>query len=277
MSADLGIPVPTIRSWERRYDFPSPPRTDGHHRRYTRVEVAQLRAVRDRIVRGDRTRTAIDAVRELDLEAPSPLQGAVNAFVDAANAIDIPTIDRGLREHEAAIGGVRTTTELALPAMRAIGTHWRAGELDVAAEHAATSAVRRWLAHLLDGAPPSTRPLVVLACAHGERHTLGLEAFSSLLALRGFATRMLGADTPEEAVLAAVRTTRARAVIIAAHRTTARRAAIRTLQAVDGSREVHVLYAGDAFATTRARHAVPGRYLGEDLMTAVAIVEAAIG
>ena len=30
----LGVPVPTIRSWERRYDFPAPPRTDGLHRRY---------------------------------------------------------------------------------------------------------------------------------------------------------------------------------------------------------------------------------------------------
>ena len=33
VSALLGIPVPTIRSWERRYGFPTPSRTRGRHRR----------------------------------------------------------------------------------------------------------------------------------------------------------------------------------------------------------------------------------------------------
>jgi methanogenic corrinoid protein MtbC1 len=236
----------------------------------------QLRAVRDRIVRGDRAGAAIAAVRELHLDAPSPLGDAVDTFVAAANAIDIPAIDGLLREHEAAIG-IRAVTELALPAMRAIGSRWRAGELDVAAEHAATSAVRRWFSHLQQGAPPATRPLVVLACAPGEHHTLGLEAFASLLAFRGFATRPLGADTPDAAVLSATHTTGARAVVVAAHRATARRAAVRTLEAVEALRDVRVLYAGNAFATARARDGVPGRYLGDDLVEATAIVEAAIG
>ena len=50
----LGVPVPTIRSWERRYEFPAPPRTDGLHRRYGDVEFEQLRALRDLVTKGHR-------------------------------------------------------------------------------------------------------------------------------------------------------------------------------------------------------------------------------
>ncbi|HEX6131851.1 MAG TPA: MerR family DNA-binding transcriptional regulator, partial [Actinomycetota bacterium] len=34
----LDIPIPTIRSWERRYGFPTPARTGGRHRRYGPAE-----------------------------------------------------------------------------------------------------------------------------------------------------------------------------------------------------------------------------------------------
>ena len=46
-----GVPAPTLRSWEARYDFPRPVRLPGGHRRYVAqdvadvVEVARLRAL----------------------------------------------------------------------------------------------------------------------------------------------------------------------------------------------------------------------------------------
>ncbi|HEX8099799.1 MAG TPA: MerR family transcriptional regulator [Actinomycetota bacterium] len=54
VSALLGIPVPTLRSWERRYGAPRPARTEGGHRRYTEAEVEQLRRIRDGINPGGR-------------------------------------------------------------------------------------------------------------------------------------------------------------------------------------------------------------------------------
>src|SRR5918995_7070757 len=63
----LGVPVPTIRSWERRYDFPAPPRTDGLHRRYGDVELEQLRALRDLVTKGHSTRDAVALVRRTRL------------------------------------------------------------------------------------------------------------------------------------------------------------------------------------------------------------------
>ena len=65
VSSLLSIPVPTIRSWERRYGFPVPARTDGRHRRYSTDEIDQLRDLRDEITRGRAARDAVEVVRGL--------------------------------------------------------------------------------------------------------------------------------------------------------------------------------------------------------------------
>src|SRR5829696_332381 len=58
VSRMLGIPIPTIRTWERRYGVPTPARTAGGHRRYSHADALELRAMRDEIGRG---RDAADA------------------------------------------------------------------------------------------------------------------------------------------------------------------------------------------------------------------------
>ena len=52
VAASIGVPAPTIRSWERRYGWPEPTRTQGGHRRYSQAEVRGLQAIRDEIARG---------------------------------------------------------------------------------------------------------------------------------------------------------------------------------------------------------------------------------
>ncbi len=39
----LGVSPNTLRSWERRYGFPTPKRTVGNHRNYELVELQTLR------------------------------------------------------------------------------------------------------------------------------------------------------------------------------------------------------------------------------------------
>ena len=50
----LEVPAPTLRSWERRYGVPLAGRSSGGHRRYARVQLDQLRRMRDLIARGRR-------------------------------------------------------------------------------------------------------------------------------------------------------------------------------------------------------------------------------
>ncbi|MBA2725112.1 MAG: MerR family transcriptional regulator [Actinobacteria bacterium] len=45
VSAVLGVSVPTLRSWERRYGWPRPTRTTGGHRRYSLQELDDLKRI----------------------------------------------------------------------------------------------------------------------------------------------------------------------------------------------------------------------------------------
>lgn len=48
----LGVAASTLRTWDRRYDLGPSERTDGQHRRYSRVDVARLALVRQLTLRG---------------------------------------------------------------------------------------------------------------------------------------------------------------------------------------------------------------------------------
>ncbi|WP_308258908.1 response regulator [Pseudonocardia sp. H11422] len=48
----LGIPVPTLRTWQDRYDVVIPQRSPGGHRLYSRQQLEQLRFLRDRVSAG---------------------------------------------------------------------------------------------------------------------------------------------------------------------------------------------------------------------------------
>src|SRR4029077_15991511 len=65
VSRQLGVPMPTLRSWELRYGIPPTDRTFGKHRRYSPTELHTLRLMRDETARGTRASLAADAVREL--------------------------------------------------------------------------------------------------------------------------------------------------------------------------------------------------------------------
>jgi hypothetical protein len=108
----------------------------------------------------------------------------------------------------------------------------------------------------------------VLACCAGEHHTIGLEAFSVVLHRRGLATLVLGGDVPTASIATAAGASRIRVAVVVAHRTTARRAAIGALEAIELLPGVTPAYAGNAFASARARVGVPGVYLGEDVVAA---------
>lgn len=45
VSSMLGVSVPTLRSWERRYGWPCPDRTTGGHRRYSAEQLEDLKRI----------------------------------------------------------------------------------------------------------------------------------------------------------------------------------------------------------------------------------------
>ncbi|CAN5659461.1 cobalamin-dependent protein [soil metagenome] len=273
VSSLLGIPVPTVRSWERRYGFPVPSRTRGKHRRYSIEEVDQLRMMRDEITRGHAASEAVDIVRRYSMGG-RPRTELLDRFLEASMQLDPVKLRETLMIGTESIGVEETMRDVALPAMREMGSRWKAGVCDTAHEHLATEAVRVWLARQSAMAPAPFRPFpLVLACGPKDLHTIGLEAFGVVLARRGWSIRTLGPLTPVSSLVAAVRAAEARAAVVTCQRGVTRRPAVEAIVAVDALPGVEAFFAGAAFGPLPARKDVPGTYLGEDLVEAAQILE----
>jgi len=274
VSSLLGIPVPTIRSWERRYGFPVPSRTQGKHRRYSMEDVDQLRKLRDEITRGHSAREAVELVQR-QASGGGPRHELLDRFLQGAMRLDPAVLREVLTESAESIGVEATIHDVALPAMREMGSRWKAGVCDTAHEHLSTEAVRVWLARQSVMAPPAFRPFpLVLACGPKDLHTIGLEAFGVVLARRGWSVRTLGPLTPVSSLVAAVRAAEARGAVVTSQRSATRRAALEAIEAVDALPGVSAFYAGAGFGPTASRKDVAGTYLGDDVIEAAEILEA---
>ncbi len=265
----LGVPMPTLRSWELRYGIPSLSRGPGQHRRYLPEEITALRLMRDEIARGQKAAAAAQSVRSM-LGSQGPAQESIHRILAAAERLDPGSVRAGLDESVGQLGLASTIDEVLLPAMRQIGVWWAIGHCDVVQEHMATEAVRAWLDRRSAFAPAPTRPRpILLACGPGDLHTIGLESTALLLRYGGWGCRVLGARTSTMTIAAAARATPVAAVVLVSHLATGRHRAIESIRAVD-ELGVPVFYAGNAFTTPRSRRGVPGRYLGVGIEVACA-------
>jgi DNA-binding transcriptional MerR regulator len=272
----LSIPIPTIRSWERRYGFPEPERTSGKHRRYSVDQVRQLRELRDTITLGHTAREAAEIVRRGESAVPAR-DHRIDELLGSATHLDPTAARQQLEEATESLGAEAAVVEVAVPAMREVGARWQAGTCDAANEHLLTDAVRSWLARLTTLAPPPVGPWpVVLACGPKELHTVGLESFGLLLRRRGRPVVNLGALTPVESLRTAIGRSRAAAAVVVAQRSVNRRSTIESIEAAHDLLGPRAFYAGGAFGTDAARRDVPGTYLGTDLGEAARRVDLSI-
>jgi MerR family transcriptional regulator, light-induced transcriptional regulator len=268
----LGVPAPTLRSWERRYGLPTTPRSVGGHRRYRKAELVQLGLMRDEIAIGRRAADAARWVRGL-LDEQNPGAARVRSLLDASNRLDPDAIRSVLELGQAEIGLPATLDEVVMPAMRQIGAWWEAGDCDIDQESLTTAVVRAWLAKVttLAPPPPAGQPTVLLATGPDDFHTLGLEALAALLAQHGLSSRLLGARTPLPTLLAATAATPGCVVVVVSHLPSQRRSAIASIEAVAES-GAPTYFAGNAFLFPASRKGMPGTYLGESIGQAALVI-----
>lgn len=267
----LGVPAPTIRSWERRYGIPRSARSSGGHRRYSDEALHELRLMRDEVAHGARASDAARAVRAM-LDPDDPGRARVRELLSASASLDPGRLRAVLDGAHDDLGLVATIDRVLMPAMRQIGSSWESGRCDVAQEHLTTEVARGWLARLTSLAPPPSggRP-VLLACGPRDLHTLGLEALATLLAHDRRASRLLGARTPARSLVVAATATDAAAIVVVSHLPTQRRPAVDALRAAAGL-QVPLFYAGNAFVLPAGRVGVPGTYLGDGVGEAAALI-----
>jgi MerR family transcriptional regulator, light-induced transcriptional regulator len=271
----LGVPAPTLRSWERRYGLPTTQRSSGGHRRYSEEALRQLRLMRDEVARGRRAADAARSVRVL-LDPAGPGTARIDELLAASQRMEPAAIRAALDRAHDELGLAVTLDHVLMPAMRQIGAWWETGRCDVAQEHLTTEVARGWLARMVALAPaPSHERPVLLACGPRDLHTLGLEALAGLLTHRRRGCRVLGARTPERTLVTAAIATEAAAVVVVSHLATQRRPAVEALRAV-AAIGCPVYYAGNAFLFPGARRGVPGDWLGDNLATAADVITAAL-
>jgi methanogenic corrinoid protein MtbC1 len=101
--------------------------------------------------------------------------------------------------------------------MEEVGAAWARGELDVAAEHAASEAVLRRLGAAFEAAGRTREgPRTVIGMPRGAHHELAALAFAVAARRAGVDVVYLGADVPDESWVRAVAETGARAVVMGA-------------------------------------------------------------
>jgi DNA-binding transcriptional MerR regulator len=225
-SIRIGVGVPLLRAWERRYGVPAPARTPSGYRLYDDRALDGVRRMKLLVDSGMSARQAAESVRRSEATAagpaelpgttvatmaaqtaaPPPLdqdQGSalaaqrVGRFVAAARALDDAGMEALLGEAMAALGVDEAIDRFVLPAMVAIGEAWARGELSVAGEHAASSAVGRRLAGLFEAAgTPVSSAAAVVGLAGGARHEIGALAFAVACRRAGLSVLYLGPDVP---------------------------------------------------------------------------------
>ncbi|QNK82724.1 cobalamin-dependent protein [Nakamurella sp. PAMC28650] len=275
VSVILGVPMPTLRSWELRYGIPTLTRGSGRHRRYLPVEVHALRLMRDEIARGQQASLAAQSVREV-LGIDGVAGALIHRILAASERLDAAAIRVLLDEASRTLGLMSCVDDVVMPSMRQIGVWWTVGQCDFDQERLTTEAIRGWLDRRSAFAPPPVRPQpILLACGPSDLHTIGLEAMAMVLREDGWACRVLGARTPTLTLAAATVATAALAVVVVSHLSTGR---IRAIASMDAVRHLHVpvFYAGNAFTATRSRRGVPGTYLGSRIGGACELIAGAL-
>ncbi len=295
-----GIPVATLRVWERRYGFPDSARTAGGHRLYSEKEVIRLRWVKDRIDEGMQTGRAIRALQHLEQEnrltdaalsalsrptqaAPTfPLPARRQAGKDTALAATQRRLTEALVAHNLP-GAEQTLAEaLALhplenlildviqPTLADIGQLWADGAVSVATEHLSTNFLRhRLLMWMTTGPQPRRAAPVVLVCAPEEWHEGSLLMLGVLLRRQGWPVAYLGQSLPLSDLADFVQQIRPAVVVLLAMM---EHSAANLIEWPRWLPEAHrnghpiVSFGGNVFTYhAEWREKVPGLFLGETL------------
>jgi DNA-binding transcriptional MerR regulator len=230
-----GVPVATIRAWERRYGFPKAERTNGGHRIYTESEVTRLRWVKGRVDEGMQPSKAVHAL-EVTIDqgrfpepptaiGPGAYQARTDTTLDRFQARltgslleqDLESAGQILADVVALYGVEELILGVLRPALADIGAGWSSGQVSVATEHLASQLIRERLMRWMPAGPAVYHgPSVVLACAPDEWHDLSLLMFGVLLSRRRWPLSYLGQSVPLPDLAEFVGSTKPRAVVLVA-------------------------------------------------------------
>lgn len=241
-----GIPIDTLRTWERRYGFPKPMRRSSGHRRFAMAAVDRLRLVRRVLGTGRRASEVVPASTEelwswlpaapLDPGSSNgheePLE-EVARWLAASDPERAAGLDARFRATWRTLGPRRFVDDLAAPFLRNVGKAFAQGDGATGHPHAATERLRAFLVEQRrDLELAADGPVVVCATPPGEVHDMGLLLASIVFSTEGLRVAYLGAEASLEDMLRAVEQSGARALVVGFSEATEEAAARQFLQAL---------------------------------------------
>jgi len=205
----LGVSPNTLRSWERRFGYPSPGRTQGGHRQY---QLAEIEALRQAFEETHNVSSAISLARQRGSGPPSSSRlGSVLARFDEEKANLVLEESLALRSIE------RTIEEVLLPAVgELLADETTAAEYEFAWRYATG-----WLSALRRVSPPASRDEGVLlfdATAPTDFEALRVQALELVLRRAGLRTLVLTTSLEPTRVGRALRALRPSALVLGGRR-----------------------------------------------------------
>ncbi len=216
-----GIPLDTLRAWERRYGAVTPKRGE-RGRVYSEEQIQKLVLLRRAVEQGHSI-GQVAALGDRQLRQLLEKSSAIASGQSAANQMDAPAllgpvlhaldrfdyaeIDREINRLAAALGSPRNFVhQAALPLMRTVGERWHEGRCSIAQEHILTNLLTGVLASLVRTYSPSNPPArILLATPASERHAFPTLAAAMLAAAGGLGAIYLGTDLPAADIVLAAR------------------------------------------------------------------------
>jgi DNA-binding transcriptional MerR regulator len=192
----LGVSPNTLRSWERRFGYPKPRRTQGGHRQY---DLAELESLRRALLETHNISSAIEVARQRGEGPSSP-----SRLLDAFDHFDEAGADRIMEESLAVRSVDRTVEEVLLPAIEmAQDRDGREAEWEMACRWGTG-----WLHAARRVVPTASRTQGVLFFDSSEQldhESLHVQALELAIRRAGFRTLLLSFDLPPERVARAMR------------------------------------------------------------------------
>jgi DNA-binding transcriptional MerR regulator len=192
----LGVSPNTLRSWERRFGYPAPRRSQGGHRQY---ELSELESLRRALLETHNISSAIQVAQQRG-EGP----GSANRLLEAFDRFDDALADRFMEESLSLRSIERSVEELLLPSIElAEERDGREAESEFAARWATG-----WLHAARRVAPPANRDDGVLlfdSSRHLGSEMLHVQALELALRRAGFRVLLLSVALAQERLTRAMR------------------------------------------------------------------------
>lgn len=209
-AAMLGVSPNTLRSWERRFGFPAPQRTQGGHRQF---ELAEIEALRSAFEETQNVSSAIAVARERGAGPATPqrLRSALMRFDEEA-------ADRLLEESLATRSLERTVEEVLLNGLSDLSAE---ADGETAEYGFAWRWASRWMAAQTRSVAPATRDEGVLifdATAPVDLDALHAQALELVLRRSGLRVLCLTVTTEPARLVRALHALQPAAIVLTGRR-----------------------------------------------------------